>query len=167
MIGLVGIIAVAGGIGIVISLGQRSRPALIGPAATPTFAPRSITPSPVPSAPQAGLGFSLADDRATREIVLFGGVGDYTSTWLWNGARWSLAHPQNSPAGRYGASAAYDPQTRTVMLSGGGLNPAFPSTTRGRGTGPRGARSTVGRAARRPARDRTWPGIPRSIRWSC
>jgi hypothetical protein len=126
VIGLLGIIAVAGATGIVISLGQRARPALTGPTPTPALVPRSITPSPIPSGPEAGLGFSLADDRATHEIVLFGGVGDYTSTWLWNGAGWTLAHPPESPAGRFGASAAYDPQTRSVMLFGGRLELGLP-----------------------------------------
>lgn len=126
VIGLLVIIAITGAIGIVISFGQRPRPAAAGAAPTPTVAQGSITPSPIPGVPRAGFGFSLADDRATHEIVLFGGVGDYTSTWLWNGTAWTLAHPKSSPAGRFGASAAYDPQTRTVMLFGGRLEPGLP-----------------------------------------
>jgi hypothetical protein len=125
VIGLLSIIAVAGAVGIVVSFGQRP-PA---PAPHPSPAPvarQPITPSPVPIEPQSGLGFSVADDLATHTIVLFGGVGNYPNTWLWDGSRWTLAHPQASPAGRFGAAEAYDPQTKTVMLFGGRLEPGTP-----------------------------------------
>jgi Galactose oxidase, central domain len=126
VIALLGIIAVAGAIGIVVSFGQHS------PAAAATHLPATpsgrqpITPSPVPAVPQSGFGFSVADDPATHQIVLFGGVGDYENTWLWDGSGWSLAHPPASPEGRFGASEAYDPQTRTVMLFGGRIEPGTP-----------------------------------------
>jgi len=72
--------------------------------------------------------------------------------------------PQASPEGRFGAAEAYDPQTKTVMLFGGRLEPGTPvhDTWAWKGTtwGP----STAVRAVRLPARDRTWPGTPRSIR---
>jgi hypothetical protein len=126
VIALLSIIGVASGIGIVISLGQRPPAAHLVRLPTPTTAPHPITPSPVPLEPQAGNGFSLADDLATHEIVLFGGVGDYANTWLWDGATWTLAHPQVSPGGRFGASEAYDPQTKTVMLFGGRTEPGLP-----------------------------------------
>ena len=126
VIALLCIIAVAGAIGIVISLGQRPHGVLVGPIVVTTPDPGPITPSPVPLEPQAGAGFSIADDLATREIVLFGGVGDYADTWLWDGSKWTLANSQASPAGRFGASEAYDPETRTVMLFGGRLEPGTP-----------------------------------------
>jgi hypothetical protein len=126
VVALLGIIAVAGAIGIVLSLGQRMRSAPAGPASTPTLAPRSITPSPVPSGPHSDFGFSVADDLATHSIVLFGGLGNYPNTWLWDGARWTLAHPQASPEGRFDAAEAYDPQTKTVMLFGGRLELGTP-----------------------------------------
>ncbi len=123
-IALAGIIAVAAGIGLVVSFGQR-RPAPIIHAATTPLRPPDTTPTPLPQEPQAQ-GFSVADDLATHEVLLFGGVGDYGDTWLWNGSTWALAHPGLSPQGRYGASAAYDPQTRTVLLFGGRLEPGTP-----------------------------------------
>jgi hypothetical protein len=122
---LLGIIAVASAIGIVVSFGQRS-PARISDPAPTSFAGQPITPSPVPLEPQSGDGFSVADDLATHQIVLFGGVGNYANTWLWDGSKWTLAHPQTSPEGRFGASEAYDPQTKTVLLFGGRLEPGTP-----------------------------------------
>jgi hypothetical protein len=122
---LVSIIAVAGAIGVVLSFGQHPQAQVTHPTPAPAVH-LPITPSPVPNAPQAGFGFSVADDLATHKIVLFGGVGDYPNTWLWDGSRWTLAHPDASPQGRFGASEAYDPQTRTVMLFGGRLEPGMP-----------------------------------------
>jgi hypothetical protein len=55
--------------------------------------------------------------------VVFGGVDSYDTTWLWDGHRWSLARPQAHPPGRFHAAAAYNPQTRLVMLYGGRLGP--------------------------------------------
>jgi hypothetical protein len=125
VIALACIIAVAGGIGLVTSFGQRPAPQITRPAPTQS-APQPLPPSPVPLQPQAGQGFSIADDLATHEIVLFGGVGDYANTWLWDGSRWTLSHPLASPEPRFGASAAYDPRTRTVLLFGGRLEPGTP-----------------------------------------
>ena len=125
MIALLSIIAVAGAIGIVVSFGQRPPAQATHPSPGPV-ARQPITPSPVPIVPQSGFGFSVADDLATRTIVLFGGVGDYPNTWLWDGSRWTLAHPQASPLGRFGAAEAYDPQTKMVMLFGGRLEPGTP-----------------------------------------
>ncbi len=125
VIALACIIALTAAIGLVISFGQRPQSQPLPSIPTP-FAPQLITPSPVPRQPEAGAGFSLADDLATHDIVLFGGVGDYASTWLWDGATWSLAHPRVSPQGRFGASEAYDPQTKSVLLFGGRLEPGTP-----------------------------------------
>jgi hypothetical protein len=68
----------------------------------------------------------VADDLATQDVVLFGGVDDFGSTWLWTGTRWELTHPAVSPPGRYGAAAAYDPETDQVLLFGGRLEPGTP-----------------------------------------
>jgi hypothetical protein len=70
-----------------------------------------------------GFGFSAADDPATHQIVMFGGIDSYATTWLWDGHRWSLAHPAISPPGRFGAAMAYDPLARVVVLYGGRLGP--------------------------------------------
>src|ERR1017187_2319499 len=125
VIALACIIAIAGAIGLVISFGQRPAAQITHPAPTPSSL-QPITPSPVPGQPQAGQGVSIAADVATHEIVLFGGVGDYPNTWVWDGAQWTLAHPPASPEGRFGASEAYDPRTKTVLLFGGRLEPGTP-----------------------------------------
>jgi hypothetical protein len=82
-----------------------------------------VAASPVPRQPVTGFGFSAVDDQSMHQLVLFGGVDSYSTTWLWNGRRWTLAHPSASPQGRFGAAAAYDPRTGMVMLYGGRLGP--------------------------------------------
>ena len=125
VIALLCAIAVAGAIGIVLSLGQHTAAPVARPAPT-QLGPLPITPTPMPDSPQSGAGFSVAADLATHQVVLFGGVGDYPNTWLWNGSAWTLAHPATSPQGRFGASAAYDPETKTVVLFGGRLEAGTP-----------------------------------------
>jgi hypothetical protein len=82
-----------------------------------------ISPTAVPGQPVAGYGFSAADDPTAHEVVVFGGTDSYGTTWLWDGRRWSLAHPATSPPGRFGAAMAYDPSAHTVVLFGGRLGP--------------------------------------------
>jgi hypothetical protein len=118
------LIAVTGGVGAVVATLQR--PTSSPPRPTPTGTPfpfPSFPPTPVPSGPVLGFGFSAVDDPATRQIVVFGGVDSYDTTWIFDGTRWSLARPLVSPPGRFGAAAAYDPATRQVMLFGGRLAP--------------------------------------------
>ena len=80
-------------------------------------------------APAGRLWPSLAYDAARRAVVLFGGgaaapgvCGERqlcSDTWLWDGQRWERAAAPVGPAGRYGASMAYDPRGRRVTLFGG------------------------------------------------
>jgi hypothetical protein len=70
-----------------------------------------------------GSGFSAVDDPSTTQLVLFGGIDSYDTTWLWDGHRWVLAQPIVSPPGRFGAAAAYDPRSGVVLLYGGRLGP--------------------------------------------
>lgn len=84
--------------------------------------------TPALSAPVSGAGFAVADDPATGQVVLFGGRFDYNNTWIWNGVRWSLAHPAQSPPGRASASLAYDPLTKQLILFGGTAVPVPPTT---------------------------------------
>jgi hypothetical protein len=83
--------------------------------------PSSTSPGPA-SGPIIGLGFSIAYDDATNQVLVFGGLNSADDTWLWDG-RWTRPNPGLSPAGRSGAAAAYDPATGTVMLFGGSLAP--------------------------------------------
>ena len=110
---LIGTIAIASAVGIGVSLAQR-------PTSPNPLLPIARVPTGTSTEdPGAWSLYSVADDPATRDVVLFGGVDDYAGTWLWNGSSWSQAHPAISPPGRFGASAAYDPETRTVLLFGG------------------------------------------------
>jgi hypothetical protein len=63
----------------------------------------------------------MAFDRATSEVVLFGG-GDRVSlgdTWTWGGERWQQKHPAHRPPARQHAAMAYDAERRQVLLFGG------------------------------------------------
>jgi hypothetical protein len=72
----------------------------------------------------------MAYDPATRDIVLFGGYAGIglpgtssehylDDTWTFNGTNWKKLSPATSPPGRAGASMAYDPATRDIVLFGG------------------------------------------------
>ena len=108
-------IAAAALAGTAISLAQRP-PAPRHPtiAASP-----DVSAIPPTNQPAVAFGFSVAPDLQRHQLVLFGGVGDFSNTWLWDGAAWSRAQPAMSPPGRYGASAAFDPQIGAVLLFGG------------------------------------------------
>jgi hypothetical protein len=83
-----------------------------------------LNPSHVTSsAPVTGLGFSVAYDAASRQVVLFGGLDSAGAIWLWDGGRWTQASPSGGPSGVSGAAAAYDPASRMVMLFGGSVGP--------------------------------------------
>jgi hypothetical protein len=111
---LIGVVAMAAVAGLAISSAQRPPAPLPAPSPTP-----SAAPTPIPAGPVSGIGFAVADDPVSGQIVLFGGVDDYANTWLLTDGRWALADPPTSPAGRIDASAAFDPVTRQVLLFGG------------------------------------------------
>ena len=76
--------------------------------------------------PPARAGANAVYDAATRRVVLFGGCCQaggvpFGDTWTWNGRAWSQAGqpPSGSPTPRTGASMAYDPRSRRVVLFGG------------------------------------------------
>jgi hypothetical protein len=115
---LVGLIAVTGIVGIVLSAQQSPPFRSLLPMLPPAF---SASAAPAAPGPISAFGFSVADDPAMHRVVLFGGVDSYAETWLWDGNRWSRAQPRTSPPGRFQATAAYDPETRLVMLFGGRL----------------------------------------------
>jgi hypothetical protein len=158
-VALTTLLAVLAG-GLWLTRNQPSPTASVGATPSPTPVSGAFPtprPSPVPGQPVVGSGFSATDDPSTHQLVLFGGVDSYTSTWLWDGSRWSLAHPAVSPPGRFGQAAAYDPLTRVVMVYGGRLGPgdvvddtwAWEGTTwreldGGTGSPPAGEGATMG-----------------------
>ena len=124
VLALLSLIAVVAGIGLVLSAGRHSVPIASEPVGS--VALLNPTPAPGSGAPQTGALFSVADDLATHDVVLFGGVDDWGNTWAWNGTVWTQLHPAVSPPGRFGASAAYDPETQMVMVFGGRTEPGTP-----------------------------------------
>ena len=79
--------------------------------------------------PAARGGGSMAYDPATGRLILFGGYdeglsnaateGYLATTWAWTGTDWTELTPSTHPAGRAGASMAYDPVTGEAVLFGG------------------------------------------------
>ena len=89
-----------------------------------------------PPASPAGRRFdnpSMAYDKVTRTVILFGGIGSsggLGDTWTWDGqtAAWTQQFPAASPSARR-APLAYDDVTRSVVLFGGdNSGPAFTDT---------------------------------------
>lgn len=93
------------------------------PQATVNGPPAFSTPVPTPHEPFSTDGYSVADDPADNQVLVFGGDLSLTQTWLWNGKTWTLAHPRTTPPGREEAAAAYDPDLHMVLLFGG-IRPA-------------------------------------------
>jgi hypothetical protein len=114
---LVATVALAAAAGTAISFTQKP-----GSAVQPQneSQPNAVT-IPSPNQPAVAFGFSVAADLTTHQLVLFGGVDDFGTTWLWDGAAWTRAHPPTNPPGRYGASAAFDPRIGGLVLFGGTL----------------------------------------------
>ncbi len=76
-------------------------------------------PVPTPRGPFSTDGYSVADDAATNQVLVFGGTLSLTQTWVWSAGHWELRHPRTSPSGREQAAIAYDPQLHMVLLFGG------------------------------------------------
>ncbi len=89
--------------------------------------PYWISESPTP-APNEGYGSAMAYDAAHGQVVLFGGSGLLTDTWVWNGTTWTQTNPAHHPAGRYAHAMAYDAAHGQVVLFGGFDSPANTNT---------------------------------------
>jgi hypothetical protein len=78
------------------------------------------------SVPPARINGGMVYDEARGELVLFGGAASQgrrplwlNDTWVWQAQGWTQRFPSLSPSPRAGASMAYDPVTRQVLLFGG------------------------------------------------
>lgn len=62
-----------------------------------------------------------AFDVASGQFIVYGNYvnGPPAQTWAWNGTKWTQLHPTTSPPPRAGASLAYDPSSRKLVLFGG------------------------------------------------
>jgi hypothetical protein len=77
-----------------------------------------------PASPPAGGEWSMAYDSATATVLLFGGTSSggavvvpIDETWSWNGTAWTRLSPATSPVWLEGASMAYDPATKALLLA--------------------------------------------------
>jgi uncharacterized repeat protein (TIGR02543 family) len=79
-----------------------------------------LTPATSPPARDSA---SMAYDRGTGQLVLFGGydgvTGHFDDAWTWEGSTWTQLTPATSPPLRLGASMAYDTGTGQLVLFGG------------------------------------------------
>ncbi len=79
-----------------------------------------------PAAPSPRTGAATVYDRATHQLLLFGGSrfpfsggGYLADTWAWNGTTWTRLHPATSPPARHNADLVYDRARHEVILFGG------------------------------------------------
>ncbi|MHC4515338.1 MAG: Kelch repeat-containing protein, partial [Planctomycetota bacterium] len=75
----------------------------------------NVTPA---TSPPARYNPGLAYDSHRNVVVLFGGSGNRSDTWEWDGSKWTQMKPTTSPPGRYTAMT-YDPTRKRVVLYGG------------------------------------------------
>ena len=77
---------------------------------------------PATSPPRAW-NAAMAYDAATRQVVLFGGIGRTTrvldGTWTWNGSTWTRRAAATRPPAEWEESLAYDAAADNVVLFGG------------------------------------------------
>jgi hypothetical protein len=78
--------------------------------------------------PSGRTSAALAYDTKRSVAVLFGGTSQWNpeagwnslnDTWEWDGNDWLEVHPENSPASRYAAAAAFDEKRGVTVLFGG------------------------------------------------
>ena len=96
------------------------------------------------TSPSARHTASMSYDAASHQLVLFGGENTVTAgagsmpltvyirfvtTWDWNGTTWTKLSPKTSPPALTGASMAYDPATRRLVLFGGSATWSWNGTT--------------------------------------
>jgi hypothetical protein len=80
--------------------------------------------------PPARYGHAMAYDAATKQVVLFGGYGNFAEsndTWTWNGSNWSQVVSATNPPARSGHSMAYDALHGQIVLFGGFLSQPTPT----------------------------------------
>lgn len=81
--------------------------------------------------PYARSSSAVGVNYQTKQIVLFGGLGDVnpTNTWTYNGMTWTMESPATQPLLVYASSAVFDPNLNTVILFGGGSGGIDQNTT--------------------------------------
>jgi hypothetical protein len=81
--------------------------------------------------PYARSSSGVGVNYRTKQIVLFGGLGDVNpaNTWTYDGTTWTLESPAAQPPLVYASSAVFDPNLNTVVLFGGGSGGIDQDTT--------------------------------------
>jgi len=107
---------------------EHSQELLPSPSGNTTVGTAHWVQQAVSQRPEARRGALAVYDPGRRETVLWGGA-NYTSdvfgrelsdTWTWDGRTWrKAATGEQGPPARSGATMAYDPATRQVILFGG------------------------------------------------
>jgi len=79
-----------------------------------------LNPKNFPSARGASV---VANDYAHKTVLIFAGLGDVNpnNTWTWDGTNWTQQNPSTQPPSTYYAAAAFDPDLKEVVATGGGL----------------------------------------------
>jgi hypothetical protein len=83
-----------------------------------------------PATSPAVQGAAMAYDPEIGKVVLFGGVQEadpahpqrqfFNDTWTYDGITWTKQSPPTSPPARSGATMAYDPAIKRIVLFGAG-----------------------------------------------
>ena len=83
-------------------------------ATQPVRCPCRSTWTP-PARADAAIGY----DPDTKQVLMFGGQGDYGSlgdTWVFDGSTWRQEHTAQAPAARSDAGMVFDPGPRALVL---------------------------------------------------
>lgn len=75
-----------------------------------------------PGTPSARSDATIGYDPATKQSVMFGGMGPYGSlgdTWVFDGSAWRQEHTSEAPAARADAAMVFDPKIHALVLFGG------------------------------------------------
>jgi hypothetical protein len=85
----------------------------------------------VATVPFARSAAAVGVNYLTRQIVMFGGLGDVNpnNTWTYDGHTWTLESPATQPPLVYSSSATFDPNVNAVILFGGGSGGVDQDTT--------------------------------------
>jgi hypothetical protein len=104
-------------LGVVIALAAPAS-ALVPEVASASTSPSANWTQLSSQGPSAREGASLAYDSARGRTVLFGGNGDLSDTWEFDGTSWTQIQVAGPPA-RYLAPMVYDSARRVTVLFGG------------------------------------------------
>lgn len=81
--------------------------------------------------PKARYRHSMAENTASAEVILFGGItsaGNRDDTWAWDGSMWAEKMPSSSPAPRNRHSMAANSSRPETILHGGEGSQIFDDT---------------------------------------